>query len=231
LFLQPDTLIPNVYDPQSLNRYSFERNNPYKNMDETGHETGGEELPSAIFDTIEMINLKKVAREYRTLIEETENREVAQYLLQQWGKANRALEAKLADEPTEIIAQLIEGLNAVPSSDGFTHAGFAMQDGTEHFTSDFPRTAELERDRKLITGELSLSDITPVFYEKAGFLKSIFTGSTFQSTNKSPITHMANGHLFTADHMNRMRKGETLRGKTTSSFMMDGEIVTIKVVK
>ncbi len=37
LFLQPDTLIPNVYDPQSLNRYMFERGNPYKNVDKDGH--------------------------------------------------------------------------------------------------------------------------------------------------------------------------------------------------
>lgn len=37
LFLQPDTLIPNTYDPQSLNRYMFERGNPYKNVDPTGH--------------------------------------------------------------------------------------------------------------------------------------------------------------------------------------------------
>ena len=36
-FTQPDTLIQNVYDPQSLNRYSFERNNPLKNKDENGH--------------------------------------------------------------------------------------------------------------------------------------------------------------------------------------------------
>jgi hypothetical protein len=35
---QPDTVIPNVYDPQSLNRYMFERGNPYKNKDETGHQ-------------------------------------------------------------------------------------------------------------------------------------------------------------------------------------------------
>ena len=38
LFTQPDTLIQNVYDPQLLNRYSFERNNPYKYIDPTGHE-------------------------------------------------------------------------------------------------------------------------------------------------------------------------------------------------
>ncbi len=38
LFTQPDTVIPNVYDPQSLNRYMFERGNSYKNVDENGHE-------------------------------------------------------------------------------------------------------------------------------------------------------------------------------------------------
>jgi RHS repeat-associated protein len=37
LFTQPDTLIQNVYDPQSLNRYMFERGNPYGNVDEDGH--------------------------------------------------------------------------------------------------------------------------------------------------------------------------------------------------
>ena len=36
-FIQPDSVIQNVYDPQSLNHYSFERNNPYKYEDETGH--------------------------------------------------------------------------------------------------------------------------------------------------------------------------------------------------
>ena len=38
LFTQPDTLIQNVYDPQSLNRYMFERGNPYKNTDPDGHQ-------------------------------------------------------------------------------------------------------------------------------------------------------------------------------------------------
>ncbi len=37
IFTQPDTLIQNVYDPQSLNRYMFERGNPYKHIDEDGH--------------------------------------------------------------------------------------------------------------------------------------------------------------------------------------------------
>jgi len=36
-FTQPDTVIQNVYDPQLLNRYAFERNNPYRNKDRTGH--------------------------------------------------------------------------------------------------------------------------------------------------------------------------------------------------
>ena len=37
-FTQPDTLIQNVYDPQSLNRYMFERGNPYRNVDSNGHQ-------------------------------------------------------------------------------------------------------------------------------------------------------------------------------------------------
>ena len=33
----PDTMLVNVYDPQNLNRYMFERGNPYKFSDPTGH--------------------------------------------------------------------------------------------------------------------------------------------------------------------------------------------------
>ena len=37
MFTQPDSLLQNILDPQSLNRYSFERSNPYKYKDPTGH--------------------------------------------------------------------------------------------------------------------------------------------------------------------------------------------------
>ncbi len=47
LFTQPDTLIPNIYDPQSLNRYAFEKNNPYRYVDPDGH---------FLVDLIETIN-------------------------------------------------------------------------------------------------------------------------------------------------------------------------------
>ncbi len=36
IFIQPDTIIPKVYDPQSLNRYSYTLNNPYKYTDPSG---------------------------------------------------------------------------------------------------------------------------------------------------------------------------------------------------
>ncbi len=36
-FNQPDNLLPNVYDPQQLNRYSYARNNPYRYKDKDGH--------------------------------------------------------------------------------------------------------------------------------------------------------------------------------------------------
>ncbi|MEK6844050.1 MAG: colicin D domain-containing protein [Nanoarchaeota archaeon] len=36
-FIQPDSIIPDVYNPQSLNRYSYVLNNPYKYVDESGN--------------------------------------------------------------------------------------------------------------------------------------------------------------------------------------------------
>lgn len=36
IFTQPDSVVANIYDPQTLNRYAFERNNPYKYIDKDG---------------------------------------------------------------------------------------------------------------------------------------------------------------------------------------------------
>ena len=36
-FQQPDSIIPNLYNPQSLNRFSYVGNNPIKRKDPTGH--------------------------------------------------------------------------------------------------------------------------------------------------------------------------------------------------
>lgn len=36
-FTQADSIVPYIYDPQSINRYSFVRNNPLKYVDPTGH--------------------------------------------------------------------------------------------------------------------------------------------------------------------------------------------------
>jgi hypothetical protein len=37
-WFQPDTIIPNPYDPQSWDRYSFVRNNPLRFVDPSGHD-------------------------------------------------------------------------------------------------------------------------------------------------------------------------------------------------
>ncbi len=36
-FIQPDTIIPDLYNPQDLNRYSYVRNNPVRYTDPSGH--------------------------------------------------------------------------------------------------------------------------------------------------------------------------------------------------
>ena len=38
-FLSPDTIVPNPYNPQDLNRFSYVRNNPLRYIDPTGHES------------------------------------------------------------------------------------------------------------------------------------------------------------------------------------------------
>jgi RHS repeat-associated protein len=37
IFIQPDTMLPDVYNPQALNRYSYVLNNPVKYTDPSGH--------------------------------------------------------------------------------------------------------------------------------------------------------------------------------------------------
>ncbi len=36
-FISPDSIIPDLYDPQQINRYAYARNNPLKYYDPTGH--------------------------------------------------------------------------------------------------------------------------------------------------------------------------------------------------
>lgn len=59
-FTQPDTIIQDVYDPQSLNRYAYARNNPVKYVDESGHFwqviLGGALIGGAIGAGISMIS-------------------------------------------------------------------------------------------------------------------------------------------------------------------------------
>jgi len=51
-FTQPDTIVQAPYDPQTLNRYSYCRNNPLKYTDPTGHWFGIDNIIGAIFGAI-----------------------------------------------------------------------------------------------------------------------------------------------------------------------------------
>jgi RHS repeat-associated protein len=48
-FTQADTIVPNIYNPQSLNRYAYVVNNPVKYVDPTGHD-GKEYIPLPDWD-------------------------------------------------------------------------------------------------------------------------------------------------------------------------------------
>jgi len=46
MFISPDSYLPNVYDPQQLNRYAYARNNPLKYTDPSGHVI---QIPAAVY--------------------------------------------------------------------------------------------------------------------------------------------------------------------------------------
>ncbi len=48
MFISPDSLLPNIYDPQQLNRFAYTRNNPLKYTDPIGH-IPALAIPVAIF--------------------------------------------------------------------------------------------------------------------------------------------------------------------------------------
>ena len=60
-FIQPDSVIADVYNPQDLNRYSYVRNNPYKYVDPTG------EFPWDVVDVGLFVLDIKTARENPSL--------------------------------------------------------------------------------------------------------------------------------------------------------------------
>ena len=44
-FIQPDSIIPNLYNPQSLNRFTYTSNNPINRIDPTGHDDECDKYP------------------------------------------------------------------------------------------------------------------------------------------------------------------------------------------
>ncbi len=62
-FTQADVIVPNAYDPQSLNRYAYVKNNPMKYIDPSGN---GEEKPGltkTVYCTIHQFRPKNVSPE------------------------------------------------------------------------------------------------------------------------------------------------------------------------
>mgnify|MGYP001564342196 CR=1 FL=1 len=73
MFIQPDPTIPQLYNPQSLNRYSYTLNNPYKYVDPTGNEPTVAELTTpdktvALIEEIEQNNPELTAQEVLSVV-------------------------------------------------------------------------------------------------------------------------------------------------------------------
>lgn len=115
IFTQPDTLIQNVYDPQQLNRYAFERNNPYKYTDPTGHQYQAEIGKSIVLGTIavilhilQVIGATRVSKD----INDEANKKEAQVSDEQDDNKNQKIqEAKSAKDVLELIDKISNDAN------------------------------------------------------------------------------------------------------------------------
>ena len=65
-FIQPDTVIPNPSDPQSLNRFSYVQNNPIRYNDPSGHRAceGSGSVCDPVTHADEISNLKLIIKDY-----------------------------------------------------------------------------------------------------------------------------------------------------------------------
>jgi RHS repeat-associated protein len=90
-FLQPDSMVPEPGNPQSLNRYSYALNNPLKYSDPTGHcvEMGASPIPCSRIAEEVMRRGPQVLQQIESLIVQY-GPQVTQ-LLQQWGDKLGAL--------------------------------------------------------------------------------------------------------------------------------------------
>jgi RHS repeat-associated protein len=71
-FSQPDDIIQNVYDPQSLNRYSYVNNNPLRYTDPTGHAIvfANGKITSTLISTTQQ---KKTSQTYQSFVQTVTN--------------------------------------------------------------------------------------------------------------------------------------------------------------
>ena len=66
-FIQPDTIVPDQYNPQDLNRYSYARNNPMRYTDPTGHWACDDQDENGKCINYEQIQKRKITNLRRAL--------------------------------------------------------------------------------------------------------------------------------------------------------------------
>ncbi len=164
-FTQPDTLIQNVYDPQLLNRYAFERNNPQKYVDPDGH--GLIRWGIRLFERF----FKDVAKDYSiSTVTDYHHDEYEKYVPEE-------KQSQLAED---IYLATRYGERATTA----TKAGIIIQTGTRHaYRKNIYKTVDTISDVGLVA-ELALI----IYYRVVSdyyFFQSALNQNSIQESNKA----------------------------------------------
>ena len=197
---QADTVVPDVYDPQSLNRYAYALNNPTKYNDPSGHDTGcpGKEASQCAVKTTQALGLPRPAPKY----DDADIARVAVIVTYESQLIAPQTDYAVYSAGAWTIRNRVEGqLNGVKSySDGRL---LAVYDAWASHKLDKPDPMAVEKARRVLDAQTHASDETKgsAYYRDQSFW-------TRQGYSENQIQEMVTAGKFTKTFEVRFSDGK-----------------------
>jgi RHS repeat-associated protein len=181
-FITPDTIVPNPYNPQSLNRYTYCHNNPLNYIDPSGH-------TSMTYDEWQAY-MAMVAQAYSLYgVWPQMGLIMLHDISMGFDSFQTGFEVRAVDPDTVILAQLLAGVQASGGGDGKSSGGSSAEgaryEGLQGFTM---RAFEIQRHESVMKQIDGYSEIIQKSSSKYGVDPNLVRAIIYeeQTHNKTP---------------------------------------------